>query len=97
MARDDDDLDFLGGGGGPSGGERVIAALQMLFGVVIFSAAFVVMFYETDKGLESHNMHTFLTTFGVVLVIGLPIFVGGIWLFKRGMRTWKGEEEEGKF
>ena len=89
MARHDDDLDFLGGDG-PGGGERIAGALQMLLGILIFTAAMAGMLYETDQGLASHNMRTFLTNFGVVLFIGLPIFVGGIWLFKRGMRAWKG-------
>ena len=89
MARDDDDLDFLGGDG-PSAGERLIGALFILIGMMLFLSSFAVMFYETDKGLESHNMHTFLTTFGLVLIVGVPIFVGGVWLFKRGMRIWKG-------
>ena len=93
MARNDD-LDLFGSGEGPSGGDRVIGALFMLIGTLIFLAAFAIMFYETDQGLESHNMHTFLTTFGLVLVIGLPVFIGGIWLFKRGMRVWKGEAPE---
>lgn len=91
MARHDDDLDFLGGEG-PSPGERIAGAVQIVLGMAIFTASFVAMFYETDKGLASHNMHTFLTTFGLVLFIGLPIFVGGIWLYKRGMRAWKGKE-----
>ena len=91
MARHDDDLDFLGGGG-PSGGDRVIGGLFILVGTLVFAAAFGVMFYETAKGLDSHNMHTFLTTFGLVMIIGLPVFIGGIWLFKRGMRVWKGKE-----
>ena len=89
MARDDDDLDFLGGDG-PNVGERLIGALFILIGMMLFLSSFAVMFYETDKGLESHNMHTFLTTFGLVLIVGVPIFVGGVWLFKRGMRIWKG-------
>lgn len=93
MARHDDDLDFLGGDG-PSPGERIAGAVQIVLGMVIFMASFVVMFYETDKGLESHNMHTFLANFGVVLFIGVPIFAGGIWLFKRGMRAWKGQQTE---
>lgn len=90
MARDDDDFDFLNDG--PGAGGRIAGALQILLGTVIFTGAFAAMFYETVKGLASHNMHTFLTTFGLVLIIGLPIFIGGIWLFKRGMRSWKGQE-----
>jgi len=90
MAKYDDDLDFLGGGG-PSGGERLIAALQVLFGIAIFTVSMVVMIYETDQSLESHDMHVFFTTFGIVLVGGIPIFVGGIMLFKRGIKNWKGE------
>ena len=91
MARDDDDLDFLGGDDGPGMGDRLIGLLFMVLGALLFLASFAVMFYETDKGLESHNMNTFLTTFGLVMIIGLPIFIGGGWLFKRGMRMWQGK------
>jgi hypothetical protein len=92
MARHDD-YDLLDGEG-TGGGDRLIGALFILVGTVIFLGAFAVMFYATDKGLESRNMHTFLTTFGLALLIGLPVFAGGIWLFKRGMRAWKGEPAE---
>ena len=91
MARHDDDLDFLGGDG-PGAGGRVVGALLMLVGTLVFSGSFLVMFNKTAEGLASHNMHTFLTTFGLVLLIGLPVFSGGIWLFKRGRRKWQGKE-----
>jgi hypothetical protein len=88
---DNDDLDFLGGDGPGSGG-RLIGLLFMLLGTVIFSAAMVAMLYETEQGLASHDMHNFFTRFGLALIIGLPIFIGGIWLFNRGRRRWNGEE-----
>ena len=88
----DDDLDFLGGRG-PDTGDRVMGALFMLLGALLFMSSFGVMSYETNKGLESHNMHVFLTTFAVVMIVGMPFFVGGIMLFKRGMRRWSGKDK----
>jgi hypothetical protein len=87
---DNDDLDFITGDGAGPGG-RVTAVVQMLVGALIFITALLGMFYETEMALSSHSLRTFQSDFALVLVVGLPFFIGGVWLFNRGRRIWKGQ------
>ncbi len=87
---DKDDFGFLDGGSGQ--GSPIAGLLQMLAGVLIFMTSLGLMFYETEKGLSSHSLRAFQTTFALVLLFGIPLFALGIWLYKRGKRIWKGLE-----
>ncbi len=89
MARRDDDDLFGGGGPGPVG--SISGLLQMVGGVLVFTISLAVMFYETEKGLSSHNLREFQVSFALVMLLGLPVFAFGIWLFSRGRRIWKGD------
>lgn len=84
---DDDDPFAIDGAPGPGG--RVTGALLMLLGGAIFLTALGVMFYETEMGF-GHGLRAFQKTFALVLLFGLPVFIGGIWVYKWGKRMWKG-------
>ncbi len=86
---DKDDFDYISGDGpGPAG--PITGLLQMVGGALIFIVSLAVMFYEIEKGLSSHNLRTFQTSFALVMLFGLPVFAIGVWLFNRGKRTWRG-------
>lgn len=84
MGHDDDDLDFLRGNEGLGGG--LGAVLQIVVGAVLFSASLIGMFYETEMALGSHDLHTFQIDFLIILLVGLPVLIIGVWLFNRGRR-----------
>ena len=83
MARDDDDMDFLTGRD-PGGG--LGATLQVAGGAILFMSALAGMFYETEMALGSHNLRTFQLDFVLILLVGMPLFIIGVWLFNRGRR-----------
>lgn len=86
MSRHDDDLDFLKRDDKAMGG-GLGAVVMMAGGAILFIVALFGMFYETEQALSSHNLRTFQVDFILVLLVGMPIFIGGVWLFNRGRRA----------
>ena len=91
MAKQDDEFDFLDGVPSDTGG-RLSGVLFIIVGTILFIASALYMVDGIFTGLSTGQLNQFFSKFAFVAITGMPVFIIGVWLFKRGRRLRKGKE-----